>query len=234
MQKSGKIKHFGFSTHDSFEGFEKSLAYRDWDFVMLHLNYMDAEQGSDNYKMCELAASRNIPIIAMEIVKGGSLSNLPDDIIGNFTDINPDATPSSRAVRWAGNLPGVKVMLSGMSDIGQVRDNLETCSGFTPLNEREYAAIDRVRVELRKRVRNNCTGCNYCMPCPEGVNIPWVFSIWNSYGIYENRGHSDWEWSMVNEANRPQKCTACGKCNELCPQNIDIIADLKKVGKEFS
>jgi predicted aldo/keto reductase-like oxidoreductase len=225
LQKEGKIRHLGHSSHENIENFTKIVNAREWDFVMLQLNYMDLE----NMKLYEFATSKNIPVLAMEAVKGGSLSKFPDSLLKNFTDVNPEATPSSWAVRWAGSLPNIKVILSGMSDIEQVRDNLKTCSNFKPLIEEEYAAIKKVEVELRKRVRNDCTGCNYCMPCPAGVNIPWCLSIWNEYAIYENKGFSSWMWSIVPESSRPPKCTECGKCNDICPQKIDVIADLKKV-----
>jgi hypothetical protein len=237
LQKQGKIKHFGHSSHENIENFTKIVNEREWDFVMLHLNYMD----TDNLKLYELAVQKNIPVFAMETVKGGSLSNFPDDILAKLTQVNPGASVSSWGVRWAGSLKspgslksseslfGIKVILSGMSDMAQVEDNLKTCTGFKPLSDAEYAAIEEVKSMLYKRVRNNCTRCDYCMPCPAGVNIPWMFSIWNNYGIYENKGHSNWEWSITAEECRAFNCTGCGKCNELCPQRIDVMGDLKKV-----
>jgi hypothetical protein len=229
LQAQGKIRHFGHSSHENIDNFTKIVNAREWDFIMLHLNYMDM----DNYPLYELCAERGIPVLAMETIKGGSLANFPDDILAHFTSINPCATPSSWALRWAGALPEVKVILSGMSDMSQVHDNINTCSDFSPLGEVEMSAIEQVRIELRKRVRNDCTGCNYCMPCPLGVNIPWCLSIWNNYAIYENRGHSNWEWSIVPEEAKPHNCTACGKCLDICPQNIDIIADLKRVQQDM-
>jgi hypothetical protein len=225
LQAEGKIKYFGHSSHENAENFNKIISAKTWDFVMLHLNYMDL----DNMKLYEIAKEKDIPVIAMETVKGGSLSNLPDDIRKHFSEVNPNATVASWGIRWAGSLPNVKMILSGMSDIAQVSDNISVCSSFTDLSEKEHTAIKRVEAELRKRVKNNCTGCNYCMPCPMGVNIPWVLSIWNEYGIYENKGHTGWMWSMVGEDSRPHNCNECGKCNEICPQNIDVISDLKKV-----
>jgi len=225
LQKEGKIRHLGHSSHENAENFAKIIAARDWDFVMLHLNYMDL----DNLKLYESAVEKDIPVLAMETVKGGSLSNFPENIKKHLTEGNSSATPSSFAMRWAGSLPGIKVILSGMSDLTQVKDNINTCSDFKPLSEQERAAVKKVEADLRKRVRNNCTGCNYCMPCPADVNIPWCFSIWNNYSIYENRGHSNWEWSMVKPQNRPEQCTECGECTKICPQGIDVVADLKQV-----
>jgi predicted aldo/keto reductase-like oxidoreductase len=228
LQKEGKIRHLGHSSHENFENFQKIVAARDWDFIMLHLNYMDL----DNLALYELCEQKDIPVFAMETVKGGSLANIPDNIV-HFSELCQSSTPSSWAIRWTGSLPNIKVILSGMSDMSQVKDNLKTCSDFKPLSFIEQGAVERVREDLKKRVRNDCTRCNYCMPCPAGVNVPWIFSIWNGYGIYENRGHANWEWSTVNDENKPPKCTECGKCIEICPQHIDIIADLKKANGEL-
>ncbi|MCL1831660.1 MAG: aldo/keto reductase [Oscillospiraceae bacterium] len=233
LQRQGKIKHFGHSSHENSENFNKIINARDWDFVLLYLNYMDSNVGSDNYKMYEAATAKGIPVFCMEGIKGGSLANLPDNILTHFELIHPNDTPSAWALRWVGSLGNVKVILSGMSDKSQVKDNLKTLSGFVPLSDFEQDAIERVGVDLRKRVRNNCTGCNYCMPCPMGVNVPWCFSIWNTYGIYENRGHSNWEWGMVGKESLPSNCSECRKCMKICPQNIDIVSDLKKCQSEL-
>jgi predicted aldo/keto reductase-like oxidoreductase len=229
LKAAGKIKHLGHSSHENAENFGKIIALRDWDFVMLHLNYMDL----DNLELYKLAVAKDIPVLVMEGVKGGSLSKLPDDILKYLTDVHPDATPSSWALRWAGGLENVKVVLSGMSEKTQVADNVKTFSGFVPLNAEEKSAIKSVEGALRKRVRCNCTGCNYCMPCLAGVNIPWCLSIWNNWGIYENRGHSNWEWGMVGEDSRPAKCNECGACSAICPQGVDVVECLKLLDKEL-
>ncbi|MCL2036925.1 MAG: aldo/keto reductase, partial [Oscillospiraceae bacterium] len=158
LQKEGKIRHFGHSSHENAKNFKKIITARDWDFVLLHLNYMDL----DNLELYEHATKKGIPVFAMETVKGGSLSKLPEDIQAHLEEVTPGVTPSSVAVRWAGSLDNIKVILSGMSDMAQVDDNLATCSDFKRLSDAEYAAIVKVREDLRKRVRNNCTGCNYC------------------------------------------------------------------------
>ena len=227
LQKEGKIRHFGHSSHENSDNFAKIVAAREWDFVMLQLNYMDL----DNMKLYDICEEKGIPVLAMEAVRGGSLAKLPDNILAHFTAVEPSATPASWAIRWVGGLSDVKVILSGMSDMQQVEDNLNTCSNFKPLNAAEELAVKKVESDLRKRVFNSCTGCNYCMPCPAGVNIPWCLSIYNDYGIYENRGHTNWIWGIVPEESKPAKCTDCGKCSQICPQGIDVVDALKRANE---
>jgi predicted aldo/keto reductase-like oxidoreductase len=116
----------------------------------------------------------------------------------------------------------------------QVRDNLDTVNIFHPLNAEEYLAIDNVADILRKRVKNGCTGCSYCMPCPAGVDIPRSFSLWNDYGRYENKGEINWQWTCnFEESKKAKNCIECGLCEEACPQKLHIREDLKIVQLEF-
>lgn len=233
LKKQGKIKHLGFSFHDSYEVFEQIINTRKWDFCQIQLNYMDAEEQA-GIKGYELAVKLCVPVIVMEPVKGGSLANFPEDVSAEFKKINPLASDASWALRWAGTLPGVKVILSGMSNLEQVQDNLNTFNDFKPLNDAEQSAVKSVMEKLVKRVRNNCTGCNYCMPCPAGVNIPRNFNIWNQYGIYENKGSALWSWKFdLKDEHKAKNCTSCGICEGLCPQKIAIRDDLAKLQKEI-
>jgi len=225
LKKAGKIKNLGFSFHDDNECFKEIVTSRDWDFCQIQMNYMDTEI-LESYELC---VKQNVPVIVMEPVKGGSLSKLPPDLNRLFTDIDPTATPSSWAMRWAAAFPGVFLVLSGMSNMEQVTDNLATFGNFKPLSPEEKAAVEKVRERLEKRVNNPCTGCSYCMPCPAGINIPQIFRIWNNYGIYENAGSAKWDWNFVGK--KPSECADCGKCEEHCPQKIAIRDDLKKACK---
>lgn len=233
LKAEGRIRFFGFSFHDTFDAFEEILTYRDWDFCQIQLNYMDTDYQA-GLKGCELAEKLNVPVIVMEPVKGGSLANLPENITERFRELRPNASTASWALRWVGSLKNVKVILSGMSDMAQVEDNLKTFGDFVPLNDEEQQAVSDTAAALRRRVRNGCTGCNYCMPCPAGVNIPYNFSIWNTYGIYENKGHTIWQWSHdIDEKQKALHCISCGKCEKACPQHISIRESLKALQEEL-
>ncbi len=233
LKAQGKIRYLGFSFHDSYEAFEEILTYRRWDFCQIQLNYMDTgeQAGIRGY---ELTEKLGVPLVIMEPVKGGSLAVLPDDITAEFKKLDPDASTASWAMRWVGSLPNVKVILSGMSDESQVKDNLETFTDFRPLNDEEKAAVERIAGMLEARVNNGCTGCNYCMPCPAGVNIPRNFKIWNTYGIYENVNSTKWQWEHdIDESQKAKNCVSCGKCEKACPQKLQIRSDLKKLQSQL-
>jgi len=233
MKTEGKIKYLGFSFHDNYEVFEEIINYTDWDFCQIQLNYMDTDEqaGMKGYKLAE---SKNIPIVIMEPIKGGLLANLPEEVTKPFTDLCPDKSIASWALRWVASLPNVKVVLSGMSDYAQVKDNLDTFCDFAEMTKEENEAVEQVGEALRKRVNNGCTGCRYCMPCPAGVNIPQNFAIWNRYGIYENEGNAKWQWNNeIPDEAKAKNCIKCGKCEGVCPQKLKIRDDLESLQKTF-
>ncbi|MDR0197935.1 MAG: aldo/keto reductase [Oscillospiraceae bacterium] len=234
LKKAGKIRYFGFSFHDTFDGFKEIIGAREWDFCQIQLNYTDTgtEQGGlPAYELCE---KKGVPLIVMEPVKGGSLSKLPSDLNGFFTDINPMASISSWAMRWVIGLPGVKIILSGMNSMEQIRDNLSTFNNYVPLSEREKAAIEAVKSARAKRSNNGCTYCGYCEPCPKGVKISRVFRIWNDYAVYENFDVTKWEWLYgTQQSERPDCCVGCGDCARKCSQKINTVDDLKRAQKEL-
>ena len=231
MKKQGKIKYLGFSFHDDYEVFETVLNAYDWDFCQIQYNYMDTDiQAGD--KGYELATSKNIPIIVMEPIKGGSLANLPEDITNIFKEYN-GASASSWALRWVATHENVKVILSGMSTEEHVKDNLNTFNlERVELNEEELQVVDNVKKAILARTKNGCTGCRYCMPCPFGVNIPRNFSIWNNSSMYGQLENGKKRYAALNEA-QASSCKDCGKCETLCPQHIKIREDLKKVVQDL-
>jgi len=229
LKEQGKIRNLGFSFHDEYAAFEEIINYRDWDFCQIQLNYMDAGEQA-GLKGYQLAADKGIPVVVMEPVKGGSLAVFAEDIMSKFQELDPAASAASFALRWVGSLPGVKVVLSGMSTVEQVEDNLKTFGDFKPLSAKEQETISQVTEILRSRVQNGCTGCRYCMPCPAGVDIPGCFSTWNTYHMYQNYYTVNWNWEVnIGDAHQPKNCVECGKCEKLCPQKIHIREDLKKV-----
>lgn len=234
LRAAGKIKYLGFSFHDGYEVFEEILNSYKWDFCQIQLNYMDKDTQA-TLKGVALAEKLGIPMIIMEPVKGGSLAKLPHDGIDElFKKARPEASTSSWALRYAGSFDNVKVVLSGMSTMAQVEDNLKTFSDFEPLSEAEQRIIEQAAEALRKRVQNGCTNCRYCMPCPAGVDIPRCFAIWNQYHIYENVNETKWNWTQdIEAAKKASNCVKCGKCEQACPQHIAIREDLARLQEEL-
>ena len=228
IKAEGRIKYLGFSFHDSYEAFEEIINAREWDFCQIQLNYMDVEEQA-GLKGYELAASKNVPVIVMEPVKGGSLAAFAEDIMEKFRAADAQASAASFALRWVGSLPGVKVILSGMSTMGQVEDNLKTFGCFKPLSGEEQKMMKEVRDTLKSRVQNGCTACRYCMPCPAGVDIPGCFGVWNTYHMYQNYNMVKRRWeNELGEQKQAKNCVKCGKCEQACPQKLSIRKDLER------
>lgn len=232
LKKEGRIRNLGFSFHDTYEAFEEILCYREWDFCQIQLNFMDTDVQA-GMKGYELTVRKQVPLIIMEPIKGGSLAAFSRDIEEKFHAHDKDASIASFALRWVGSLPNVKVILSGMSTMEQVEDNLKTFSPFRPLSEAEMKTVEEVVSILRGRVQNGCTGCGYCMPCPFGVDIPGTFSIWNTYHMYQNYNMVKWRWEGRDEKKLPVSCVRCGKCENVCPQKIKIREDLARAQKDL-
>lgn len=228
LREQGKIRYIGYSCHDSYEGFAEVLNDRDWDFCQIQFNYMDTEEQA-GLKGYELAAQKKIPMIVMEPVRGGSLAGFSEGITAKFHAMDADASVASFALRWVAGYPNIRVVLSGMSTMEQVEDNLRTFSSFKPLSEAEKQGINDIVKALRSRVQNGCTGCRYCMPCPFGVDIPGTFQAWNNYHMYENYNVVKWSWeNNIGEEHQPKNCVKCGKCEAACPQKLHIREDLQK------
>lgn len=233
LKAQGKIKNLGFSFHDDYEVFEQIVTYRDWDFCQLQLNYMDMNEQAGR-KGYELAEKLHVPIIVMEPVKGGFLAKFADDITGKFHAMDTEASTASFALRYVASMPNVKVVLSGMSSMEQLDDNLKTFTDFRPFSEAEYKGLEEIIAILRSRVQNGCTGCRYCMPCPAGVNIPGCFSAWNQYHMYQNYNVVAWTWETeLGEKAQAKNCIECGKCEKVCPQKLSIREDLKRVQSDL-
>lgn len=233
LRSEGKIRFLGFSFHDGFEVFEEILRYHPWDFCQIQYNYMDTQEqaGDQGYALAE---ELGIPMVIMEPVRGGSLAGFSEDINELFRKADPKASIASYALRWVASHPNVKVVLSGMSTMEQVQDNLNTFNHFKPIDDGEQAMLEEVVAAIRNRMQNGCTGCRYCMPCPAGVKIPDNFKAWNEYHMYGSYKAAAFYWeNAANEEGKPQNCIECGKCEEACPQHLSIRADLKRVQQEL-
>ena len=230
--EKGIIKNLGFSFHDDYETFEKIIKYRKWDFCQIQYNYLDTEvqAGDRGYKLAE---ELGVELVIMEPNKGGLLCRLPETCVEEFKNINPDASQANWALRWLWSKTNCKVVLSGMSDMEQTIDNVNSANLFEPLTEVEQEAVKKVRKAILAAQRNGCTGCEYCMPCPFGVNIPRNFRIWNM-GALTGNYEKEWKrYSQLADADASH-CMQCGSCEAVCPQSLNIISDLASLHKEIT
>lgn len=233
LREEGKIRYIGFSFHDEYDVFEKIIGYRNWDFCQIQLNYMDIEEQA-GLKGYYLAENLGIPVIVMEPVRGGALASFSEEMNAKFKALDDLASIPSYALRYVGGLPNVKVVLSGMSSMDQVRDNIKTFASFAPLTKSEKQVIQEIREILQGRVQNRCTGCGYCMPCPQGVNIPENFKIWNKYHMYQKFEAIRFSWAGVGKRAKANHCIQCKLCEEKCPQKIKISEDMPRVWTDIN
>ena len=232
----GKIRHLGFSFHGSPAYLVKVLdAHPEMEFVQIQLNYADWE----NPVVCsgalyKILSARNIPMIIMEPVKGGTLASLRPDLEEKFKDVRPDASIASWAMRFVGSLPGVMTILSGMSTEEQMQDNVQTFRNFEPLSDSELALVQEVRDRMLDVPQIGCTSCRYCTDgCPMRISIPDVFKSVNTIRLYNERFRPQNFYNhLINEGHgRASECIACGQCEGVCPQHLPIIELLKEASE---
>ncbi|MBP5233109.1 MAG: aldo/keto reductase, partial [Planctomycetes bacterium] len=224
----GKIRHAGCSFHDTPEALREVLTLYPWEFTQIQLNYLDWNlyRSREQY---EALVAAGIPVIVMEPVRGGALANLTPEAVAVFRRHAPEASPASWAMRFAASLPGVVCVLSGMSSLAQMRDNLRTFSPLKPLADVERAALEEALAAYRKGLAVPCTACRYCQPCPAGVEIPTVFGHYNQYKASGNQGAFKAHYQSLPEKGRAEACVACGQCVAVCPQHIDVPARLREI-----
>ena len=235
---SGQIRQVGFSYHGNSRVFCALLDEYDWDFCQIQYNYLD-EHSQAGRRGLHYAASKGIPVVIMEPLRGGKLvKNLPEKAKKVFAAHEPHRTPAQWAFRWLWDQEEVTVVLSGMNSDAMVRDNMATASDTRPgeLTEADQAMLRQVVAAINEGTKVGCTGCGYCQPCPKGVDIPGTFAAWN-------RRYSEGKfWGLVEyfmcTTLRPNGCAAsncvdCGKCEQHCPQGIPIRQKLKEARKDL-
>lgn len=242
---NGEIKELGFSIHDNAENLDKILtAHPEFDFVQLQINYLDWDNpGVQSRLAYEVATKHHKPVTVMEPIKGGTLINLPDEAQQVFKAIHPDWSNAEWAIKFVASLDNVRFVLSGMSNLEQLKDNVSYMDDFTPLNQEELDAVFKVRDILNSWFTIPCTGCRYCIEtnhCPKNLLIPNYFALYNAEKQDEQYDPDKWTPQSEYYGNfikqgygKASDCISCHQCERVCPQHIHISDWMKKVAAEF-
>jgi predicted aldo/keto reductase-like oxidoreductase len=235
-QEKGRIINIGFSFHGNLSNFKKIVDDYPWDFCQIQYNYLD-----ENYQAgtegLDYAHSKGLGIVIMEPLRGGMLiDQLPPTARNIIKDFKPYRSSAEWAFRWIWNNPKVDVVLSGMNNEENIKENIAIASTVKPnnLNDEEIAIISSIKKEFRKKIKVNCSSCGYCLPCPQEIDIPMCFSYYNNNAMFKSiigKMSPVIFYLMANETSILSKCTQCGKCEKKCPQHIKIIQELKNVDK---
>ena len=236
LKAEGRIRHVGLSFHDRAEVLDQILTeYPQIEVVQIQFNYLDYDDIAVQSRKCyEVCRKHGKPVLVMEPVKGGSLVNLPEEAKKVLDELH-GGSPASYAIRFAAGFPGMMMVLSGMSDLEQMKDNLSYMRDFKPLNETELAAVNKVKEIFHKMNMIPCTACRYCVEgCPKQISIPDLFAIMNIKQLHHD-WNADYYYEEVHTApgRRASDCLKCGKCEKICPQHLPIRKLLEEVAKEF-
>lgn len=239
-KEKGLIKHMGFSFHDTADVLDDILtAHPEMEFVQLQLNYLDWDSNAIQSREClEVARKHGKPVVVMEPVKGGTLAKLPEKAEASFKEANPDLSIPSWAIRFAASQDGVAVVLSGMSDMAQLENNLSYMKDFKPMTKEEEDLCLKAADIINESIAIPCTGCSYCTDgCPMHINIPKYFSLYNAdMQEIEEKGwtpQGEYYRRLTETFGKASDCVQCGQCEGVCPQHLPIIQNLQKVAAQF-
>lgn len=236
QKNNGRIRHLGFSTHGDLDVMKRFLdAYGEhMEFCQIQLNYVDWTLQKAKEKV-ELIASYNIPVWVMEPLRGGKLANITDEDKQELAALRPDETVPAWGFRFLQSIPQVTMVLSGMSNFTQLKENIETFSQDKPLNETEMNGLLHVADNMMKRIVLPCTACRYCTEkCPQGLNIPALLEIYNEYCFTGGGFLPAMQLSVIPEDKQPKACIGCRSCEAVCPQQIKISEAMKDFAEKMS
>ena len=236
LKAEGKVRHVGISFHDRPEVLEQILTeYPEIEVVQIQFNYVDYDDPAVQSRACyDVCVKHGKPVIVMEPVKGGNLVNLPEEAKAVLDELHGGST-ASYALRFAEGFSGMMMVLSGMSSLEQMQDNISFMKDFQPLDEKELAAIEEVRKIFRSKHLIPCTSCRYCTDgCPKHISIPDLFATMNAKQLYHD-WNADYYYNTVHTApgRKASDCLKCGKCEKVCPQHLPIRKLLEDVAAEF-
>lgn len=237
LKDEGKIRHYGFSFHDTADKLDEILTrHPDAEFVQLQINYLDWDSEDVQSRLVyETALKHGKPVVIMEPLKGGLLASDSSPIRRVLKAAAPGKSLASWAVRFAASLGGVITMLSGMSSLEQLADNIATVKDLKPLTDAETAAVREAVGVLNSVPRVPCTSCKYCVEsCPQNINIPDLFGVYNTYLVHNSTANSDFSYMMATkDRGKPSDCIACRACEEHCPQHIVISDHMREMAKIY-
>lgn len=238
LKEECKIRHVGISFHDTPEVLDMILStYPQIEIVQIQLNYVDYDSPSvQSRKVLDVCRRHGKPAIIMEPVKGGSLIKLPEDAQKIFDSLESNLSNAGYAIRFAASHEGVRLVLSGMSDMEQLKDNVSFMKDFKPLTHKEQEAIARVAAIFRNLDMIQCTSCRYCIEqnrCPKDIRIPDLFACLNTKRVFNNWNQNMYYNIATHGHGKPSQCVGCGGCETVCPQNLKIRSLLREVTSEF-
>ncbi len=237
QRAAGRIRHLGFSFHDSYEALVEIVDDYDWSFCQIQYNFVneDVQAGT---RGLQYAAGKGLGVIVMEPLFGGTLANPPPAVRRLWDAAGPQANPVDLALRWVWNQPEVSLALSGMNTLDQVRQNVAIAerAGVGTLTAAERELLGRVREEYQRLAPIACTKCGYCLPCPHGVNIPLNFELYNQAAVFEGSSRLLCRnlYLSLPESARAAACEHCGTCEDRCPQHLAVAELLERVTEQFT